>query len=577
MVGASKGDAAVPKPPALADARAEDFFIPGRDPGLALVGAQDTHPQKIPPVQTGGLALATDVEQRLRLLAELNTIDKVRTWRRGVVFPTLLAVAEDVDFVGKHMSVCGKYLINSAGGARLRNHYAGVAPARDGVDADAALVAHFAERSFGNRALPRTDEDLRHLPFVMQSRNFFNFYHFTKETLPLLTMVERHGLTGPVLIVTGSGAEVKPFVRDQIATWFPAIADRVEIVRAPSHYDRALVALDTRYFYYQCRDRIMPSLSDLADPPVPRRATMGNVWVAAMNSYEGPLADLREQVLRQAPPATGRRVYVKRRSVRNRRVVGAEALEQRLLALGFEIVFFEDMTVAEQVACVRGAECLVSLHGAGLANMLFAPEGALVVELSNLQTLLKRYGDFNPLALAAGVRYLHIFLNHDFDDPAAVPSISADGHRGVVLTAFEADVIAARIAATLNPEAAAAALAACRALNDAGRRADLHARLLAETPLLAHEADWHVWMANCAGDDKPQVLSHLRRAMVLAPRRIPLLRRTMTLAQTLGDRQTFLEATACFMRCAPQKAEDFLRDNGWGIEDDIRPASIAAT
>lgn len=558
-------------PPPLESALVTDFFIPGIDKGFELLSEQDLGPHRTDAVHVEGLPLASDVEQRLRLVHELSALEK-RIWNAGIVFPTVLGVADDVCFFDQHMAITGKYFISSAGGSRLRIRYAKIGPKHGDADPDAALVAHIASESFRNRhPLPVATDDMRHLPFVMECRNYFNFYHFLKEVFPLLTLAVQHELTGPIIFVARGAAEPVTFVRDLIHTWFPELASRVELAHAPQTFERAIVALDTRHFYYQCRDRLMPSIDGVSDEPVGRRATGGNMHTVSMNSCESPVPALRARVLDQLEERRSGsvRLYVKRRSARNRRVVGEEALEERLETLGFTTVYFEDMTVREQAQTVSDAECIVSLHGAGLANMLFVPRHCLVVELSNLQTMLKRQGDFHPLALASGARYLHVYLDHDHPDVTLLPSIADDGHRGVRISGFDAAVIASLIHSRLEAGRYAAEKIACRALNDRRRLPELSEALQVAEDILFHDPDWHVWQANTFSEtgDKARVLHHLRHAMVLAPRRVPLLKRVMTVARSLNERQTFLEATACFMQCAAQKCDSFLRENGWDIEE----------
>lgn len=556
-------------PPTIPRARASDFFIPGIDQGFSVLPGQELRPKPVEPIHVSSLALASDVSQRLKLFEYTERI-KNKTWPKGVVFPTVLGVADDVTFHGQHMAITGKYFISSAGGNRLINRYAGKGPSEGKRRPLDRLAEYFEEQSSKNtKPLPEVEGDFADLPFVMESRNFFNYYHFLKETFPLLSMAEKVGHRGRIVIITSSRAKARDFVRTLIDTWFPHLSERVELLRAPQTFERALVALDTRHFYYQCHDEMMPSLTDVGERPLERKVTFRHLSLSAFNSCESPVADLRKVVLQRLGEDTGtkRRLYVKRRSARDRRVVGGELLEELLAKMGFETVFFEDLTVEEQARAVAASECIVSLHGAGLANMLYAPKDCLVVELSNLQTLLTRFGDFNPLALAAGVHYLHVFLDHDYPDPGALPVISAHGHRGVVLSDFEARVIASRIHAGLSPDLYAETFQTCRSLRENGRMSELAERLDDAASILFHEADWHIWSADCCLDagDEAAALGYLANAMVLAPARLPLLRRVMALAQDTGDTDRFREAVACFRKFSPEGCEQFLNENGWSV------------
>ncbi|MDB6453594.1 glycosyltransferase family 61 protein [Falsirhodobacter sp. 20TX0035] len=551
--------------PEIAKALPTDFFIPGLDPGFALVRAEDLTPRLIPPLQTEGLTLVTDVEQRLRTFGEWLGVRQTRLWAQGVAFPTVLCVADDVGMMSNHLTVCGKYFLSSAGGTRVRNRYAAAGPTVDGLTPDKALIAYLNDCAARNTApLPVATEDVRHLPFVIEVKNFGNFYHFTKESFPLLTLVERYGLTGPIVLATGSRAQAAGFVQNLIDTWFPDLVPRIEIRRGWGNYGRSLVALDTAHFRYQAA--LVPGIEAANDPPVARDPDRRGVYAAAANSFEEPVDALRRHVhARIGSPDRKRRLYVKRRSDRVRGVLGEERLLDRLAPLGFETVFFEDMTVREQAATVASAECLVTLHGAGMTNMLFVPPGCLTVELSNCQTLLSRYGDFNPLALSAGAFYLHAFMDHDFPDPSALPIYSKHGLRGVSMSDFAVDVLASRIHAHLVPDMAERALEECRALNSEGQADPLREALARHETLIFHDADTHVWHANCAPTPEDTLL-HLRRALHLAPRRLPLLKRAMTVAHKARNNAVFQEALAAFLQAGPRRAQAFLEEKGWSAE-----------
>lgn len=99
-----------------------------------------------------------------------------------------------------------------------------------------------------------------------------------------------------------------------------------------------------------------------------------------------PAADrwLRDQLTAGAgvvPARGGRRIYISRRNAKKRRLVNEDAVEAFLEHRGFETVLTEDLTFQEQIARFAQADVLVSTHGAGLTNMLFAASGLRVVEL----------------------------------------------------------------------------------------------------------------------------------------------------------------------------------------------------
>jgi len=76
-----------------------------------------------------------------------------------------------------------------------------------------------------------------------------------------------------------------------------------------------------------------------------------------------------------------RRFYVDRGGSGNRRLENEPAVIAALRRLGVAPVRLELLSFATQVALFRHAELVVAPHGAGLANLVFAPPGCQVVEL----------------------------------------------------------------------------------------------------------------------------------------------------------------------------------------------------
>jgi capsular polysaccharide biosynthesis protein len=97
---------------------------------------------------------------------------------------------------------------------------------------------------------------------------------------------------------------------------------------------------------------------------------------------------VRERLSARAGPSPlrARRIYLSRRSHANpmRICLNEAELERALTARGFAIVRPERLRPAEQIALAREAEVIVGPTGAGLANALFAPPGALVVDIQPL-------------------------------------------------------------------------------------------------------------------------------------------------------------------------------------------------
>ena len=77
----------------------------------------------------------------------------------------------------------------------------------------------------------------------------------------------------------------------------------------------------------------------------------------------------------------GERIYISRRKATRRRMENEEDVEKTLMKYGFQPVCMEDYSFYEQVAIMGKVKYLVSMHGAGLTNMMFMPSSGKVLEL----------------------------------------------------------------------------------------------------------------------------------------------------------------------------------------------------
>ena len=101
--------------------------------------------------------------------------------------------------------------------------------------------------------------------------------------------------------------------------------------------------------------------------------------------FHPSLVDLFRGVLTPALVRHGaahpRAFYVSRAAAQARRLTNEDAVAAALHALGIVPVVLEGMTLADQAGLFAGARLIVAPHGAGLANLLFAPPGCAVLEL----------------------------------------------------------------------------------------------------------------------------------------------------------------------------------------------------
>ncbi len=113
------------------------------------------------------------------------------------------------------------------------------------------------------------------------------------------------------------------------------------------------------------------------------------IYATAMNSYlnraDGLLGDLAARFAPTAAvaanPGGKGATYLSRRGFSGRIIVNEAALEAALSARGVRVIRPERMTPAEQISAMAGTGVLIGASGAALANALFLPRGATLVEL----------------------------------------------------------------------------------------------------------------------------------------------------------------------------------------------------
>ena len=103
-----------------------------------------------------------------------------------------------------------------------------------------------------------------------------------------------------------------------------------------------------------------------------------------------------------------KRIYVSRRHARGRKIVNEPDIVPALVRHGYEIVCTERMTFSEQVALFASAGEVISMHGAGMSNIVFAPPGAKILELGSP---LHNNLSFRTLAVNCDLQYDHLYLD----------------------------------------------------------------------------------------------------------------------------------------------------------------------
>ncbi len=147
------------------------------------------------------------------------------------------------------------------------------------------------------------------------------------------------------------------------------------------------------------------------------------------------LNDIRERAVRRyavtVPPSNPRCLYVSREDATHRRTRNETVVRSLLGSCGFTVIEPGRMAFEEQVRIFSQARIIVGTHGAGLANVIWAPPGALLLELIPEQLADAGYRFLSTLA-----GHQHHYLScRQFDHP-----------RGAAFADIEVDVALLRLA-----------------------------------------------------------------------------------------------------------------------------------
>lgn len=120
------------------------------------------------------------------------------------------------------------------------------------------------------------------------------------------------------------------------------------------------------------------------------------------------------------PASRDKRVYISRRLARYWRITNESEVEACLRRYGFETYMTETMTIREQASLFARAAVVVSNHGSGLTNILFAQPGATVLDI--MEPSNPRYC-YWTMSEAAGHHYWYFWGQTARNPDGGVPDI----------------------------------------------------------------------------------------------------------------------------------------------------------
>jgi len=127
--------------------------------------------------------------------------------------------------------------------------------------------------------------------------------------------------------------------------------------------------------------------------------------------YRWRIDFLRETFLphRDTTASKIEKIYISRSKASHRRVLNEAAVLDYLMPLGYVPFWLEDLSFLEQVSLFSQAQRVIGLHGAGLANIVWCPAGARVLEIFPSESIPTYYW---VLASQVGVDYYYLLSLH---------------------------------------------------------------------------------------------------------------------------------------------------------------------
>ena len=422
------------------------FLNPWTDEGLAFLEQPTKFWRSAPSALIEGFSASSYFQVNRQLNDLLRQTRKSRKFLEAIEYTAVPVLVENAVFRKDVITANGKIVMSGASGGRAINKYIWEHRGEKDLPDDALdSFLRSAREASGDRPLPVVSAKLEpDIPFAIECRNTFNFFHFITESLAQLTVLDGLDFQGEIFFhFPNSEEKQRDFAMAFVDALFPEYSGRVRFERSPKEYDRVLTAFEFSGAHYllpgDVTDEMRRLLPAAANGNDVLQAVSGRSTIS-MNSFNNSLISLRKRALNAIEGRDWshlpKRFWVGRddRQSRSRRIAGEDLLFEHLQLFGFEYVVFENLDPLEQIALLANAEVMIAGHGAGFTNMLFAHPDAWVIEIGSLQTARQRWGDFWPLAHAAQCRYITIFADHDTKNPVLEPNFAEEGIAPIALS-----------------------------------------------------------------------------------------------------------------------------------------------
>lgn len=252
--------------------------------------------------------------------------------------------------------------------ATAENDVLGGLQALHGIDDPAA---HWSVHQWRLRRPHR----LRGTAAVLAAASGANYYHWLFDSLPRLHLLQQAGV---------DWGKVDCFLLNGSPRSFDV--ESLALLGIPVERTR------------RCSKRQITSAEHLLVPPMPA-ARQGGIapWMCDFlrASFLAPVR----------PQSSGFRLYLSRRNSPKRRLANETQVENFFRERGFVVLEPETLSFREQVAAFAGAAFVAGPHGAGWANLVFAPPATRVLELFHPHHQAQNY---RRIAGIVGMNYVDV-------------------------------------------------------------------------------------------------------------------------------------------------------------------------
>lgn len=221
-------------------------------------------------------------------------------------------------------------------------------------------------------------------------RFFFSYTHFHIQKLTIPQIINKK--FGRIIKFFTKGKKIKKaiWITDNWSPayfhWFTEAISRL-IVCEEFHKDYIVVLPKTfeKYNYateslkiLNCKYQILEKRSYFVEKLVlpSHTATIGNYNENIINL-------IRDKFLINFPNIPHRKIYISRAKAEKRKIINEDEVIELLNQYDYEIHTFEDYPLIKQIEIMSQTKSLISLHGAGLTNMIFMPANGQIMEFRN--------------------------------------------------------------------------------------------------------------------------------------------------------------------------------------------------